>query len=306
MNARGIVAIGGALVDVRARSRAMWAPGRSLPGIARLDAGGAARNVAVNLARLGHLVTLATVIGDDALGAWLLDVTARSGVSVEHVRRSREPTGLYVSVGPAGPPQGSGTPRGGEAWSVADASLIEALTPADLAAWAELIAGAAVLVADANLTDQAHQTLTSMAKGVRVLLCTSPDKAVRLRTALNGAALVVGNRQEALALTGLPGTLSWQALGTALLTEGVERAVITDAARGVGVITADGAAFAAALDVPVVDPTGAGDAAAAAAVHAYLAGLDPEETARLAAAAAAAVVQSAETTPAALAGVLSP
>jgi len=294
-----MVAIGGALVDVRARSRAGWAPGRSLPGVGRLDAGGASRNVAVNLARLGHQVTLATIVGDDALGTWLLDVTARAGVNVEQVRRRPGPTGLYVSVGP-----GSAAAGGGEVWSVADASLVEGLTPADLAEWATVITGAAVLIADANLTDQIHQVLVGMAQGTRVLLGTSPDKAVRLRPALNGAALVVGNRQEALALTGLPGTLSWQALGTALLTEGVERVVITDGARGVGVITADGAVFAPALDVPVVDPTGAGDAVAAAAVHAHLADLDPEETARLAAAAAAAVVQSPETTPAAFSDVL--
>jgi pseudouridine kinase len=136
------------------------------------------------------------------------------------------------------------------------------------------------------------------------LLGTSPHKAARLRPALGGAALVVCNRDEALALTGLPGTLSWQALGTALLTEGVDRVVITDGVRGIGAITADGAVHVPPPDVRIVDTTGAGDAVAAAAVHALLAGLDTDETVRLAASAAAAVVQSPETTPAALAEVL--
>jgi pseudouridine kinase len=290
----GVVAIGGALVDVRARSRTGWAPGRSLPGVARLDAGGAARNVAVDLAWLGHRVTLLTAVGDDPLGAWLLDATAQAGVDVRHVLRAAGTTGLYVSVqGPAD-----------ESWSVADAGLVEALPPADIAQWAPLITEAPVVVADANLTESVHQALAGMARGARVLLGTSPDKAARLRPALGGAALVVCNRAEALALTGLPGTLSWQALGTALLTEGVERAVITDGVRGIGVITADGTAVAPAPDVAVVDATGAGDAVAAAAVHAWLAGLDPEATAHLAVAAAVAVLQSPEATPAVLADVL--
>jgi pseudouridine kinase len=297
-----IVAVGGALVDVRARSRVAWAPGRSLPGVARLDAGGAARNVAVNLVRLGHQVTLLSAVGEDPLGAWLLDVTAGAGVAVEHVLRRAGITGLYVSVQSA---QASGQPgETGEQWSVADAGLVEGLGAADLARWSTLIAAAGVVIADANLIEETHQALAPLARGARALLATSPDKAARLRPALAGAALVVCNREEALALTGLPGTLSWQALGTALLTEGVERAVITDGLRGIGVITADGTAHAPAPDVPVVDATGAGDAVAAAAVHALLAGLEAEETAHLAATAAAAVLQSPESTPAALADVL--
>lgn len=289
-----VVAIGGALVDVRARTQAGWTPGRSLPGVARLDAGGAARNVAVDLTRLGHRVTLLTAVGSDPLGAWLMDVTARAGVDVGHVLRPTGTTGLYVQV--RGPDD--------EAWGVADAGLVEALTAADLAQWATLITGAPVVVADANLTEPMHEALTGVARGARVLLGTSPDKAARLRPALGGAALVVCSRDEALALTGLPGTLSWQALGTALLTEGVGRAVITDGVRGIGVITAEGTAAAPAPDVAVVDATGAGDAVAAMAVHALVSGLDPEATVRLAVAAAAAVLQSPEATPAGLADVL--
>lgn len=298
----GIVAVGGALVDVRARSRVAWRPDRSLPGVAHLDAGGAARNLAANLARLSHRVTLLTVVGEDALGAWLLDVTAGAGVVVDHALRRAGTTGMCVSVRSEALPGQRG--QTGEQWSVADAGLVEALDAADLARWSALITGAAVVVADANLIEATHQALAGLARGARVLLGTSPDKAARLRPALAGAALVVGNREEALALTGLPGTLSWQALGTALLAEGVERAIITDGVRGIGLITADGASHAPALDVPVVDATGAGDAVAAAAVHALVAGLDADETVRLAASAAAVVVQSPKTTPATLAEVL--
>jgi sugar/nucleoside kinase (ribokinase family) len=58
------------------------------------------------------------------------------------------------------------------------------------------------------------------------------------------------------------------------------------------------------VDVPVVDVTGAGDAAAAAAVHSLIGGLSPADTAALVTAAASVVVRSPDNTPAGLSEVL--
>lgn len=290
-----VVVAGGALVDVRATAPAEWVPGRSLPGSVRLQAGGAARNVAANLARLGHRVILLTAVGDDPLGAWLLDETEAAGVDVAHVWRRSQRTGVFVSVGP----------QAGEPWCVADAGPIEAITPADLEAMRSLLAGAAVVVGDANLSQPAVLALAALARDrSRVLLGTSPAKMVRLSGVLQGAALLVCSRDEAMALIGLPETLGWQAIGAALLIEGVGRVALTMGSRGIAVVTDGEAAFSAAPDVPVVDATGAGDAVAAAAVHALLMGMDPGQTAALASAAAAIVLQSEANTPAALAGLL--
>lgn len=292
-----IIVVGGALVDVRAQTRAGWAPGRSLPGTVRLLPGGAARNVAANLARLGHRVVLCTAVGTDALGEWVLDATAAAGVEIAPAVRRTDATGMFVSVGP----------EGGVPWCVADARPQEALTPDDVRAWAALLAGAAAVVSDANLLEDAQGALAAVAgRTPRVLLMTSPHKAMRLRPHLAGAALVAGNREEALALTGLPAALGWQALGAALLTEGVQRVVLTLGTEGVAVLTPEEAVRAPAVPAEVVDATGAGDAAAAAAIHAWLAGMGPEGAAALAAAAAARAIHSADNTPPDLAGVLDP
>lgn len=289
-----IVTVGGALVDVRATARAGWAPGISLPGTVRILPGGAGRNVAVNLARLGHRVVLLSAVGTDPLGDWLLQVTSAAGVEVGHVRRTSR-TGLFVSVGP----------QDGEAWCVADAGAVEALVVDDLEAWRPLVETAALVISDANLSETAQRALAALAAGrPRVLLATSPAKAPHLRSVLAGAAVVVCNRAEALALTGLPPTLSWQALGAALLTDGVACVVVTLGSGGVGIVTAQEEAFAPAPKVVVVDPTGAGDAVAAVAAHAHLARMEPDRTAHLAAAAASLVVRSEDNTPADLAAVL--
>ncbi len=254
----------------------------------RMSAGGAARNVAVDLARLGYSVMLLSAIGRDPLGDWLLGRTSESGVDVTHVIARPEPTGVFITVGP----------EGGETWSIVDAGPLEVMGPQDLEPWRDAMTGAAVAASDANLPEPLQQALVSQLASVpRVLLATSPQKAVRLRPVLTGAAVLVCNRAEALALTGLPDTLGWQALGTALLTDGVERVVLTHGPAGVAVLTADEAVLSPAARVPVVDPTGAGDAVVAVAVHAHLTGLGPAETAALAVAAAAIVVQSDDNTP---------
>jgi sugar/nucleoside kinase (ribokinase family) len=240
-------------------------------------------------------VVLLTALGDDPLGAWLLDETAAAGVDVAHVWRRPRRTGVFVSAGP----------QAGQPWCVADAGPIEAITPEDLEAKRSLVAEAAVVVGDANLSQPAALTLAALARGrCRVLLGTSRSKAVRLRDVLRGAALLVCSRDEALALVGLPETLGWQAIGAALLTEGVGRVVLTMGSRGIAVVTEEEAVSSPAPDVPVLDATGAGDAVAAAAIHALLTGMDPGQTAALASAAAAIVLQSEDNTPAALAGVL--
>lgn len=290
-----VVVAGGALADVRATTFVEWIPGHSLPGTVRLQAGGAARNVAANLARLGHRVVLLTAVGDDPLGGWLLEETAAAGVDVSHAWRRPPHTGVFVSVGP-----GAGVP-----WCVADARPIEVIIPEDLEARRPLVERAEIVVGDANLAVPAALALAALARDRRrVLLGTSRSKAARLRGVLRGSALLVCSRDEALALTGLPETLGWQAIGAALLTEGVGRAVLTMGGGGIAVVTEGEATSSPAPDVPVVDATGAGDAVAAAAIHALLMGMDPGQTAALASAAAAIVLQSVENTPAALAGLL--
>ncbi len=290
-----IAAAGGALVDVRARAASRWTPRRSLPGTVRLVPGGAARNVAADLVRLGHGTVLLTAVGDDPLGQWVLDQAEAAGVDMAAALRRRGPTGVYVAVGP----------KSGPAWCVSDAGVIEGLTPADVQAWYEILGGSRAVVCDANFTAETVQAIAMMASGQpRVLLATSPDKVSRLEAVLSGAVVLVCNRREALALTGLRGDATWRTLGATIIARGVERVVLTHGPRGVAVMTRDDAAWAPALGVPAVDPTGAGDAVAAVAVAALLRGLSPAETARLAARAAAVVVQSEQNTPETLSGVL--
>ncbi|MGH2882951.1 MAG: PfkB family carbohydrate kinase, partial [Solirubrobacteraceae bacterium] len=68
----GVVVIGGANLDVKARSAARMTAGTSNPGHGSIVAGGVARNIAENLARLGTRTFLVAAIGRDAAGENLL------------------------------------------------------------------------------------------------------------------------------------------------------------------------------------------------------------------------------------------
>jgi len=93
-----VVVIGGANLDVKARSTRTVVPATSNPGTATMSAGGVGRNIAENLARLGTRTHLVASIGADAPGDQVLAATAAAGVGVEQVRRSAASTGNYTAV----------------------------------------------------------------------------------------------------------------------------------------------------------------------------------------------------------------
>ena len=93
-----VVVIGGANIDVKARSSSPAVRRTSNPGTAVLGSGGVGRNIAENLARLGTTTHLVAAVGGDPLGDQLVRSTAAAGVGVEHVARVDVPTGSYTAI----------------------------------------------------------------------------------------------------------------------------------------------------------------------------------------------------------------
>src|SRR3954451_14066023 len=62
-----VVVVGGANMDVKARSAPSAVPATSNPGTVTMPAGGVGRSIAENLARLGTRTHLVVVIGSDRL-----------------------------------------------------------------------------------------------------------------------------------------------------------------------------------------------------------------------------------------------
>ncbi len=185
-----IVVIGGANVDVKARSAASVVAGTSNPGTVVRSAGGVGRNVAENLARLGAEVALVSAVGADADGDWLLATTAAAGVDVCR--------GACAPSTPRAPTRRCSTPTASWWWRSSAMAAVDALAVRTADA---LVAGAALVVLDGNLPPAAVDAVLDLAvgHGVRVVLePVSVPKAARLAPLLDRRVFAVTpNRDRA-------------------------------------------------------------------------------------------------------------
>jgi pseudouridine kinase len=270
-----VVVVGGANVDVKARTTAALVAATSNPGTVIRTPGGVGRNIAENLARLGSRVALVSVVGSDPDGDWLLEATAIAGVDVSTVLRGGH-TGRYVAVLDAG---------GDLAVGVSDMAATDALGPEVLDL--DLIRSAALVVVDGNLPATTVDVL--LALDVRVVIDpVSVAKARRISPLLSGIRPVY-------AIT--PNEDELAALGSVdeLHARGVEVVWLRRGAAGSRLSTVDGVFELSAPDVVPVDVTGAGDAMLAAFCHHVLKGLPLDEAARAGHEAAALTVASPHT-----------
>ena len=295
------VVIGGANIDLKARSSAALTQGTSNPGSTHSSPGGVGRNIAENLARLGTPTYLLAAIGTDAFGERLLSETRSSGVLVDHVLRTEGPTGTYTAV----------LDSDGElVVAVSDMKAAEELDPAYVLASKELITNAGFLVLDGNLRTDVVTAALDIAKSASVPVLVDPVSNIKARSLFDSLApsrpvfVITPNRSELEALTSLP-TRTDQEIGAAALALhdlGVANVWVSLGERGSLLLSATGQASpgSTVFEVPravfpVVDVTGAGDAMVGGLVHALLNGHNFEDGIRFAHSAAALNVESGET-----------
>ncbi|GHF40093.1 pseudouridine kinase [Deinococcus metalli] len=288
-----VVVVGGANVDVKARTLAAAVPGTSNPGVTVQAPGGVARNVAENLARLGVPVTLVSAVGRDALGDSLLRATEAAGVDVRGVLRAEGVgTGTYTAVLNA---------NGELLVAVAAMEATEALTPAALHERRGTLRGAAWVVADGNLPEATLAHLLTLAAEVGASVVFEPvsvPKAARLRPALAAGLVphaVTPNVPELAVLVGHDVPDDPDAIRSAareLHDLGVTLVWVRRGAHGSVLSGPDGVHDLPALPATVRDVTGAGDAMLAAFLAALASGVGPAEAARRGHAAAAITIES--------------
>jgi pseudouridine kinase len=284
------VVLGGANVDMKARSTAPATPQTSNPGHASMTPGGVGRNIAENLARLGDRVHLITMVGRDDLGAGLLQHTAAAGVRVDHVGRTEHATGTYTAVLDA---------NGEMLVAIADMAAMDELGPEHLQSARDVISTAGVLVLDGNLRRDAFDYALDLAPGVRTVVePVSGPKAAALKDSLDARVYAVTpSLDELSALTGLPTRTDRQlrAAARALHDRGVSVVWVSLGERGSLLSMLDDVVEIPALPTTVTDVTGAGDSMVAAFCHVILDGGTPLEAARLGHAAAAVTIASPHT-----------
>lgn len=286
-----VLCIGAAHIDRKAQSSGPVALGSSNPVSVRRTAGGVARNVAENLARLGLRPTMLSRVGDDADGTEVLEALAGSGVGAAFVGRS--PSAATASYTALLDPAGEMVVAFADmaVYDELDVALLESLLPA--------MAEFPVWFADCNLPARSLAFLLSEKPDhIRLFVdSVSVAKAGRLAGSLAGIDTLFANLDEAARLAGLAirAPLDVCEAGYRLLDRGAGAVVITRGADGAYLATAEEWRFLPALPARVNDVTGAGDALIAGTVYGRCSDLPPAEALGLGLACAALAVETPDT-----------
>jgi pseudouridine kinase len=268
----------GTTIDAKARLHT------SNIGRLRTGFGGAARNVASNLARLGVPVMLASAVGQDPEGDAVLATTSEAGVDVSaSIRVPGQRTASYTAIF-----DGSGELVIG----LADMGILDELKPRLLEPALRCWTPATLVFADANLAPQALAAVVAARKGPLALAAVSVQKSARIRPFLQEADCLFLNRIEAGALVGDAGL---EDLAARLAGRGAPRGVVTAGAEGAIAWNGTAVLRLAAPRARPINVNGAGDALAAAVLARLHAG-DAFFTACERAMAAAALAVEAEET----------
>lgn len=297
---RSVVVVGGANMDIKARSTRAIELRTSNPGLAMSTPGGVGRNIAENLARLGSPTHLVAPVGSDPFGEEVVAATRAAGVVVDHLIATHDATGTYLAV----------LDTDGElVVAVSNMRATDRLTVRQLMGARDLLSHATLLVLDGNIPEAPAAWLLDFAAAVEVPVVVDPVSVAkarplgRLLSPQRPVLALTPNLDELGAIVGEPVAGTRAAIAAAarrLHDVGVHTVWVRRGTRGSLLSTLDDRGRAAVVTLPApavraVDVTGAGDAMTAAFVHALMRGDGPVEAARFGQMAAALTVASPET-----------
>ena len=275
MRTPSVVAIGAANIDINGYSTSALLHEESNPGRVELCAGGVARNIAENLARLGVEVELLTALGGDGLQRLIIESCRAAGVGYSYCAVDvTMPSSFYMAVLDC---------TGEMDVAVCDMSLADKLlTPAFLKSKRDLLEQADILVADAGLLRDPLCWLTREMGHKKLFLDTvSIKRCDNVEGLLPFFHTVKMNGHEALRLAGEssdrePTPQEAVQLAGEFVRRGQTRCYITLGRNGVAFAQRGGSCgHLPALPVTVRGASGAGDAFMAGAVYArHVAGAD--------------------------------
>ena len=278
-----VTVVGGANVDIHGCPARRLVERDSNPGSVDIAAGGVARNIAENLARLEIAVQLISAIGDDANGRLLLRACDAAGVKTECLLLDDAlPTSTYLAILDE---------HGDMQVAVSDMAAVEPLDIAYLESCSELVRRSALLVLDTNLPAESIAWLAREYADRPVFVDTvSTAKAPRLGPHLASIHTIKTSSIEAASLSGIEAEDEGGLRANAdwFHAQGVDRLFITLGESGVFYSADDcrGCCRLAPGDQQVMNTAGAGDAFLAGLVFAWLEEYPLEQSLRFALAAA--------------------
>jgi pseudouridine kinase len=187
-------------------------------------------------------------------------------------------------------------------FAVDDMRAMSELTPEYILARETLFESASLVFVDGNLPEATLRAAIALAKKAKIPVCADPASAAlaeRLKPHLNKLHLITPNVSEAGVLNGQTFDSSdYQAAleaARSLVNAGVDIALIALAEFGVVYASTETSGHIPAIQTPIIDPTGAGDALTAAVLFGLLNDMELDEAVRLGVSAASITLRHSGT-----------
>jgi ribokinase len=287
-----VCVVGGINMDLVVQVSHIPRPGETVMGgeVARFP-GGKGANQAVAASRLGASVAMVGQVGADAFGDELIRTLGASGVDASGVRHVTDTaTGLaLISVSSDGQNAIVVSPGANMVWDEASLANLE-----------RAVIDCRLVILNLEVSPAAVVRATRAAKqaGAKVILNPAPHRGGD-ELSFGEVDVFVPNQVEAALFAGREpvAVTDWGAVGRRLLQLGPGTVVVTLAAEGSLIVTAEGTTHVPGFRVPVVDTTAAGDAFVGGLAAALLRGWSIPEAARFANACGALAVTRAGAQP---------
>lgn len=240
-------------MDLISVAERMPRPGETVGNARFMQAfGGKGANQAVAAARLGGEVVLVAALGDDLSGRAMREHFAAEGIDTSCLVTDPEnATGTALILVDA---------AAENAISVAPGANFS-LTPEAIGSLDEVLAGAGMLVMQAEIPYRTVREAAFAARRLGVPVLLNPAPVCRIDAELMAAVdILVVNQTEAACISGLsPDENPLEEVTGRLLADGARNVVVTLGSRGSYLLNAAGSLTVPAFRVKAVDTTAAGD-----------------------------------------------
>lgn len=264
---RRIHVIGGANVDILARSYGNIIMYDSNPGEVEYSFGGVGHNIVLNLAQMGCDTGFVTAFSTDRFGQEIREQCRQNAISLQHSQIiDGHNSSMYLAVV---------TPEGDMNVAIADMEILDHLDIDKIKGFLSELEEDDILVIDTNLTERQIAEITGSTAARIYADPISTAKAVKIRPFLGRLEFLKPNALEAECLSEMSCTpegyrqiLDW------FLVKGVRNIAISLGRDGI--IASDGQDYCHMVceDVTVVNTTGAGDSFMAGYIYGTVQNLD--------------------------------
>ncbi|MCX6290815.1 MAG: carbohydrate kinase family protein [Bacteroidetes bacterium] len=270
-----VVCIGASLLDETFFCMEEPLQGTSNPAAFKRSAGGVARNIAHHLAQLGNSVELISHFGNDLEGKWLMEKCSAAGTGLSHSLINEAGTGRFTAI----------VAPGGELFTGAAFTHFEKeVTVRFLEEKNSLLKSASLIQFDCNISSECLEWLLDFCRSHSIPCVIEPvsvAKAKRLKHVnLENVLLITPNIAELAVLFDHATGENSAAAIQSLLKKGVQNIWMRKGDKGSELFTSETTIHLPAPVTHVVDTTGAGDAALAGWMHAWLQNKNAKECLR--------------------------